>query len=108
MTTAMSYTERALFLAAVKDLGEGDEIMAATYDLFVDMAASTPAPWADTDPHAAELYLVSRGTDPAVAAAGAAEFEVNFRAIVAMGTGEPVHDFRQIADWIAEHVDARQ
>ncbi|MFF2385184.1 hypothetical protein [Streptomyces sp. NPDC058108] len=102
---AMSHVERVQFLATVRDLGEGDEIQAATFDLFVDMAASTPPPWTDTDPHAAELYLVSRGADPQAAAENAAEFETNFRAIVAMSTGEPVHDFQQIADWITEHVD---
>jgi hypothetical protein len=104
---AISYTDRALFLAAVKDLGEGDEIPAATFQLFLEMEASTPAPWAETDPHAAEMYLVARGADPAAAAENAAEFEVNFRAIVAMGTGEPVREFQQIADWIADHVGAR-
>ncbi|MFI0964653.1 hypothetical protein ACH4S8_25135 [Streptomyces sp. NPDC021080] len=104
---AISYIDRAQFLAAVKDLGEGDEIAAATFQLFQEMEASTPAPWADADPHAAEMYLVARGATPEAAAVNAAEFEVNFRAIVAMGTGEPVREFQQIVDWIAEHVDAR-
>ncbi|MER7927030.1 hypothetical protein ABTY96_28390 [Streptomyces sp. NPDC096057] len=105
MTKPLSYVERAEFLATVRDLGVGDEIAAATFDLMVEMESSTPAPWADSDPHAAELYLVSRGADPVAAAENAAEFEVNFRAIIAMGTGKPVREFREIADWIAVHVD---
>ncbi len=105
MTKPLSYTERAQFLAAVVEMAEGEEIAAATFDLMVEMESNTPAPWADTDPHAAEIYLVSRGADPVVAAENAAEFEVKFRALIAMGTGEPVREFQQIADWIAEHVD---
>lgn len=105
MNKPISFLERALFLAAVKPMGEGDEIAEATFNLMVEMESNTPAPWAETDPHAAELYLVARGADPVAAAENAAEFEINFRAIVAMSTGEPARDFQQIADWIAEHVD---
>jgi hypothetical protein len=101
----ISFLERAQFLAAVKPMGEGDEIAEATFNLMVEMESNTPAPWADTDPHAAELYLVSRGAAPATAAENAAEFEVNLRALIAMATGEPARDFQQITDWIAEHVD---
>lgn len=102
----LSYVERAQFLAAVQEMGEGDEIAAATFALFREMESTTPAPWAATDPFAAERYLAARGAAPAVAAENAAEFELNFRALIAMATGEPVRDFQQITAWITEHVDA--
>lgn len=102
---SISLVERAQFLAAVKDLGEGDEIAAATFNLIVEVESQTAAPWADTDPFAAEMYLVGRGADPQAAAANAAEFELQFRAIVVMHTGRRAESFQDIATWIADHVD---
>jgi hypothetical protein len=101
----LTYTERAHFLAAVQDMGEGDEIPAAAFDLILEIESATPAPWAETDPLVAERYLAARGATPAVAAANAAEFELKFRAVIALSTGKPAQTFQDIADWIDTHVD---
>ncbi|MER5473741.1 hypothetical protein [Streptomyces sp. NPDC002685] len=103
--TGLTYTERARFLAAVKDMGEGDEIPAATFELILEIESKTPAPWAESDPLVAERYLAARGADPDVAAANAAEFELKFRAVIALSTGKPAQTFQDIADWIETHVD---
>ncbi|MGW4139385.1 hypothetical protein ACWELV_21720 [Streptomyces mirabilis] len=103
--TDLTYTERAQFLAAVKDMGEGDEIPAAAFELILEIESKTPAPWAESDPLVAERYLVARGADPAVAAANAAEFELKFRAVITLGTGKPAQTFQDITDWIDTHVD---
>ncbi|TKA11734.1 hypothetical protein [Actinacidiphila oryziradicis] len=104
---ALDWVERANFLAIAKetDLGEGDEIAAATVDLMVEMETRIPAPWADTDPFVAERYLAARGASPAAATANAAEFEISMRALVGLGTGKPAETFDDIARWIETHVD---
>lgn len=104
----LTYTERAQFLAAVQGLGEGDEIPQASVDLMVEIESQHPAPWADIDPFAAERYLASRGASPKAAAQNAAEFELKFRALIALSTGRPVQAFQEIADWINTHVDGGQ
>lgn len=101
----LTYTERAQFLAAVQEMGEGDEIAEASFRLILEIESQIPAPWAASDPFAAERYLASRGAGPAVAAANAAEFELKFRALIALETGEPVRTFEEIADWISTRVD---
>ncbi|MET7890624.1 hypothetical protein [Streptomyces mirabilis] len=108
MTKPISFVERAQFLATVKDMGEGDEIQEAAFQLIVDIESQTPAPWAETDPFAAERYLAARGTTPDLAAANAAEFELKFRALYALGTGKPANTFQDITDWINTHVDGAQ
>lgn len=105
MNKPVSFVERAQFLAAVKDMGEGDEIPDAAFRLLVEIESKTPAPWSQSDPFVAERYLVARGATPAAAAANAADFEVKFRALVALGTGRPAQTFQDIADWINTHVD---
>lgn len=103
--SALTYTERAQFLAAVQSMGDGDEIPAAAFELILEIESATPAPWADSDPLAAERYLVARGASPAAAAANGAEFELKFRAIFALGTGKPAQTFQDLTDWINNHVD---
>jgi hypothetical protein len=105
MSDAGTWVERAEFLAAVQSVSEGDEIAAACFRLMVEMETKIPAPWAETDPFAAEFYLVARGASPAAAAANAVEFEVNMRAVVGLADGRPVTAFQEIADWIAANVD---
>jgi hypothetical protein len=119
MSDADTWVERAEFLAAVQSVSEGDEIAAACFRLMVEMETKIPAPWAETDPFAAEFYLVARGASPVAAefylvargaspvaaAANAVEFEVNMRAVVGLANGRPVTDFQEIADWIAANVD---
>ncbi|PKT67559.1 hypothetical protein CW362_39805 [Streptomyces populi] len=101
----LTYTERAQFLATVQGMGEGDEIQEAAFQLILEIESQTPAPWAQSDPFAAERYLAARGASPAAAARNAAGFEVRFRALVALGTGRPAERFEDIADWISTHVD---
>jgi hypothetical protein len=101
----LTYTERAQFLAAVQGMGEGDEIPDAAFQLILEIESQTPAPWSHTDPLIAERYLAYRGADPDVAATNAAEFELKFRALFALGTGRPAQTFQEIADWINTHVD---
>lgn len=104
----LSYTERAQFLAAVHDMGQGAEIQDAALRLLVEFEAESPAPWADTDPFAAERYLAGRGAALEVAAANAAEFELHTRALYALTTGKPAQTFQELADWIKTHVDGVQ
>ncbi|MFI6105808.1 hypothetical protein [Streptomyces sp. NPDC051310] len=101
----LTYTERAQFLAAVNGLGEGSEIQDAALRLVAEVAAETPAPWAEPDPLAAERYLAARGATPTAAAQNAAEFEVNLRAIYAIATGKFAESFEDLARWIETHVD---
>ncbi|TKA13204.1 hypothetical protein [Actinacidiphila oryziradicis] len=107
MNEPNTWVERATFLAMAKETGmdNGDEIAAATVELMIEIETRTPAPWADSDPFAAERYLASRGASPAAATANAAEFEVSMRALTALGTGKPAETFDDIVRWIAEHVD---
>jgi hypothetical protein len=105
VTESISFVERAQFLATVKDMGEGNEIPDATFALVTEIESMVPAPWAVSDPFVAERYLVARGTDPAVAAANAAEFELKSRALFALSTGRPAETFQDIADWTTTHVD---
>ncbi|MFH8805510.1 hypothetical protein ACH4F6_39215 [Streptomyces sp. NPDC017936] len=104
----LSYTERAQFLAAVQGMGEGDEIPEACFRLVYEMESETAAPWAQSDPFAAERYLAARGATPKNAAANAAEFEVSMRALYALATGRPAQSFQDIADWIEQNVDSAQ
>ncbi|WP_306186926.1 hypothetical protein [Streptomyces sp. MK5] len=104
----LTYTERARFLAAVQDMGEGDEIPEAAYQLIREIEADTAAPWAQSDPLAAERYLAARGATAENAAANAAEFELSFRALYALATGKPAQSFQDIVDWIAKNVDGAQ
>lgn len=107
MTRPLTYIERAAFLAAVKDIGEGDEIADATLDLIIEMTAGTSAPWADTDPLAAERWLVAQGATPERALANAEYFELHMRALVALTLGRPVETFAEIADFVARLDEAR-
>lgn len=108
MNKPISFVERAQFLAAVKDMGEGYEIPEAAFELMLEIEAKTPAPWADSDPFVAERFLVARGADPAVAAANATDFELKFRALFALSTGKPAQTFQDIAGWIEKNVDGAQ
>jgi len=92
----------AEFLTVVQPLGVGDEISAAAYRLVRQMMLDTPAPWADTDPLAAERWLAAHGASPAVAARNAAEFEVSARALVALKLGCPVLSFDVLAEHFAD------
>lgn len=104
----LTYTERAQFLAAVQGLGQGEEIQDAALGLLVEFESTSPAPWAGTDPFAAERYLAGRGATPKAAAANAAEFELQTRALYALATGKPAQSFEELADWIKTHVDGAQ
>ncbi|MER6435464.1 hypothetical protein ABT275_03745 [Streptomyces sp. NPDC001185] len=108
MSKAISFVERAQFLAAVKDMGEGDEIPDAAFQLFREIESQTSAPWAQSDPFAAERYLAGRGATLENAAANAAEFELSFRALYALATGKAAQSFEDIANWIEQRVDGAQ
>lgn len=97
--------ERARFLAAVHDMGEGDEIPEACLQLVVEIESELAAPWEQSDPFAAERYLAGRGATPKAAAANAAEFELSMRALYALATGKRAQSFQDLADWIEKNVD---
>lgn len=101
MSEPLSYTDRAYFLALVADMAEGDEVAEATVALAIEMTADAPAPWAATDPQAAEHWLIVHGATPVTAAANAARFELLMRALVGITLGRPVENFGEIAAWIA-------
>ncbi|MFE7927820.1 hypothetical protein ACFU6S_03645 [Streptomyces sp. NPDC057456] len=101
----LTYIERARFLVAVRDMGEGNEIPEACFQLTVESESEVTAPWAQSDPFAAERYLAARGATPKAAAANAAEFEISMRALYALATGERAQSFQDLADWIDKTVD---
>ncbi|MFJ9020770.1 hypothetical protein ACIRPU_12420 [Streptomyces sp. NPDC102259] len=101
----LTYTERAQFLVVVHDMGEGDEIPEACFQLLSKAESDVEAPWARSEPFAAERYLAARGATPKAAAANAAEFELSMRALYALATGERAQSFQDLADWIAKNVD---
>ncbi|MFF1702576.1 hypothetical protein [Streptomyces sp. NPDC058252] len=101
----LTYTERAQFLAAVQDMGEGYEIPEASFQLLREVESEAVAPWAQSDPFAAERYLASRGATPKNAAANAAEFELSMRALYALATGKRPESFQDLTDWIEQNVD---
>ncbi|MET8765824.1 hypothetical protein [Streptomyces sp. NPDC004658] len=100
--------ERAKFLAAVHELGQGDEIPQAALDLVCEAEAEISAPWAQSDPFAAERYLAARGATPKAATANAVEFELSMRALYALATGRRAETFQELADWIATYVDGAE
>ena len=104
----LTYTERAQFLVAVRDMGEGDAIPEACLQLVTEAESETAAPWAQTDPFAAERYLAARGATPKAAAANAAEFELSMRALYALATGQRAQSFQDLAAWIEKNVDGAQ
>lgn len=97
--------ERARFLATVKDLGDRDQIPTMAFALVLELTEEYPAPWAESDPLAAERYLAARGASPAAAAANARAFEEQMRALFALHTGRYAETFDELADWISTHVD---
>ncbi|MFE3495301.1 hypothetical protein ACFXOS_19880 [Streptomyces sp. NPDC059175] len=105
---ALTHTERAQFLATVQHLGQGEEIQEAALRLVIELEAEHPAPWAETDPFAAERYLASRGATPKAAASNAAEFELQARALYTLATGKPAQSFQDIVDWFKAHVDGAE
>ncbi|MEU6098012.1 hypothetical protein [Streptomyces sp. NPDC047079] len=104
----LTYMERAQFLVAVQAMGEGDEIPEASYQLLREIESETAAPWAQSDPFAAERYLAAKGATPKAAAANAAEFELSMRALYALATGARAQSFQDLADWIEKNVDGAQ
>jgi hypothetical protein len=98
----LSPVDRAQFLALMVDLSDRDAIGAEAFELAVEVTAQTPAPWADTDPQAAEHWLLVHGASPTAAAANAPEFELSMRALVGIANGYPVQDFAEIAAWLGE------
>ncbi|GFH38877.1 hypothetical protein [Streptomyces pacificus] len=105
---ALTHIERAQFLAAVQDLGQDEEIQEAARRLVLEIEAESPAPWAESDPFAAERYLASRGATPKAAASNAAEFELQSRALYALATGKLAQSFQDIANWFRTHVDGAE
>jgi hypothetical protein len=104
--SADDYVMRANFLATVKDMGEGDEIADAMFRLVCEVEEQLPAPWADSDPFAAERWLAAHGASPAMAAKNAAEFEISARALVALKLGRPVETFDELAQVFEEVLGA--
>ncbi|MFJ1808512.1 MULTISPECIES: hypothetical protein [unclassified Streptomyces] len=104
----LTYIERAQFLVAVRDMGEGDEIPEACFQLVSETESEVEAPWAQSNPFAAERYLAARGATPKAAAANAAEFELSMRALYALATGQRAQSFQDLADWIEKNVDGAQ
>lgn len=102
MTEPLSYTDRATFLALMRDVDNEDEIQAATFAVALELTAGSPAPWADTDPRATEHWLLVHGANPQWAAAEAAKFELMMRTCVGISLGRPVETFAEIATWLAE------
>lgn len=105
MTDHQKWLDRAKFLAIVKDADAGDDVAKASFDLCVEMSRQVPAPWADTDPLAAERYLAARGASLEAAAANGRTFEARMRALIGLSTGKDPQTFAEIADWIANNVD---
>ncbi|MEV0183845.1 hypothetical protein AB0I54_31855 [Streptomyces sp. NPDC050625] len=104
----LTYIERAQFLATVQGMGEGDEIPQAAFELVREAESETAAPWAQSDPLAAERYLAARGATPKAATANAAEFELSMRALYALAKGTRAQSFQDLADWIETNVDGVQ
>lgn len=59
----------------------------------------TATAWADTDPVAAERYLVSRGVQPDAARTRAADFELSFRALYALSFQQEANSFQDLIDF---------
>lgn len=107
MHEPLSPLERMQFLAAVQPITEVEELAEAALPIAVEVLGEEPAPWAVSDPLAAERYLAARGATPDVASdtANAAEFELTMRALYALYFGRPPQAFAQLAEWVDALMD---
>lgn len=80
---------------------EGDDRNEAGYELAKDLIG-VRAPWADSDPGAAERWLVSRGASVDQAIANAAEFEHGVRALYALRYQHQPATFEALAAYLDE------
>ncbi|MFD5370792.1 hypothetical protein [Streptomyces sp. NPDC127103] len=101
----LTHTERAQYFAAVHSLGYGDTVRDAAFRLAVEVVSENPAPWAETEPFAAERYLSGRGASPVAASSNAVEFETCMRVLFELANGVGPTTFEELTQWVETHVD---
>lgn len=77
-------TERAELIRSLANDVNREQTSGAVFELAKRAMAMTAPAWSDSDPMAAEQYLISRGAKRETAAKNAAEFELSFRALYAL------------------------
>ncbi|TYB69656.1 hypothetical protein FXF51_05710 [Nonomuraea sp. PA05] len=97
--------DRLAIVGTLYNDGNAPEALSMALDLGKQMMAHAIMPWSETDPTAAERYLIGRGIEPAEACQMARAFEIEMCAIYAI-TGEDIptafEDIARLADEIVQ------